>query len=325
MHPASRVPRTVIRMTTASDTISYLGPAGTFTEAALKLAPEAADKHWKPVANVLEALHDVQSGSSSAAMIAIENSVEGGVTASQDALATMPGLRIVGEYMVPIRFSLAAASDIPLDAVHTVAAHPVAYGQCRLWLNRVLPGHVHVPASSNVTSVDLALSGSGAGRIADAAITTPFIGDYRDVTVLADDIQDNANARTRFALVTMRTDLPPRTGRDKTSLIVELPEERPGGLLALLEQIAARGINLSMIASRPIPEQPGRYRFVLDLDGHLHDARVRDALLGIRRFSPAVTFLGSYPRAVGSRVDVDPGYSDENYAQAEAWLSELER
>ena len=310
---------------TPRETISYLGPAGTFTEAALKLSPEAEGKHWKPVANVLEALQDLQSGVASAAMIAIENSVEGGVTASQDALATMPGLRIVGEYIVPIRFSLATASDITLDRVHTIAAHPVAYGQCRLWLNRMLPGHVHVPAASNVASVELTQDDEQSGRIADAAITTPFIGDYRPVSMLADDIQDNGNARTRFALVTMRTDLPARTGRDKTSLIVELPEERPGGLLLLLEQIAARGINLSMIASRPIPEQPGRYRFVLDLDGHLHDARVRDALLGIRRFCPAVTFLGSYPRAVSSRVDVDLAYSDDNYAQAEAWVAALER
>ncbi|MFD2675010.1 prephenate dehydratase [Gulosibacter bifidus] len=307
------------------ETISYLGPAGTFTEAALKLAPQAVGKTWKPVLNVLEALQDVQAGTSCAAMIAIENSVEGGVTASQDALATMPGLRIVGEYIVPIRFSLAAAAGTALDAVRTVAAHPVAYGQCRLWLNRMLPGHVHVPAASNVASVDLVLANEGAQRLADAAITTPFITDHRDVAILASDIQDNGNARTRFALVTMGTELPERTGRDKTSLIVELPEERPGGLLSLLEQIAARGINLSMIASRPIPQQPGRYRFVLDLDGHLHDARVRDALLGIRRLSPAVTFLGSYPRAVASTVPVPSAYSDENYQAAAQWLQGLER
>lgn len=310
----------------ASETISYLGPAGTFTEAALKLAPEAAGKTWKPVVNVLEALRDLQAGTSIAAMIAVENSVEGGVTASQDALATMDGLRIVGEYIVPIRFSLATRPGTELSQIHTVAAHPVAYGQCRLWLDRMLPGHVHVPAASNVASADMLFGGGEVSApIADAAITTPFVRDYRDVAIAADDIQDNSNARTRFALITMRTDVPPRTGRDKTSLIVELPEERPGGLLALLEQIAARGINLSMIASRPIPEKPGRYRFVLDLDGHLHDARVRDALLGIRRFSPAVKFLGSYPRAVGSRVDVADAYSDENYAQAKVWVDALEK
>ena len=304
------------------ETISYLGPAGTFTEAALKLAPEAIGKHWKPVSNVLEGLHDVQLGRSVAAMIAIENSIEGGVTASQDALANIPGLRIVGEYVVPIRFALAVRPGTPMDAVRTLAAHPVAYGQCRRWLQRMLPGHAHVPAASNVVSAEMLLETSA---IADAAITPVTIREQVDVELLHEDIQDNPTARTRFALVTTRTDVPPRTGRDKTSLIVELPEERPGGLMAMLEQFATRGINLSMITSRPIPEQPGRYRFVIDIDGHLHDARVADALLGLRRYSPSVKFLGSYPRAVASPVAVDPAYSDDNYAVAREWFATLER
>lgn len=304
------------------ETISYLGPAGTFTEAALKLAPEAIGKQWKPVASVIEALHDVQLGSSVAAMIAVENSIEGGVTASQDALATIPGLRIVGEYVVPIRFALAVRPGTPMAAVRTLAAHPVAYGQCRRWLQRMLPGHAHLPAASNVASAEMLFTEP---VIADAAITPVTIREQVDVELLHEDIQDNPTARTRFALVTMRTDVPPRTGRDKTSLIVELPEERPGGLMAMLEQFATRGINLSMITSRPIPEHPGRYRFVVDLDGHLHDARIEDALLGLRRYSPSVTFLGSYPRAVASPVAVDPAYSDAKYAEAREWFATLER
>lgn len=306
----------------ASETISYLGPAGTFTEMALRLAPEAEGKQWKPVSNVLEALTDVQLGDSFAAMIAIENSIEGGVTASQDALATMAGLRIVGEYIVPVRFSLAVRPGTSLEEVRTVAAHPVAYGQCRRWLHRVLPEHGHVAASSNIASAELMLDRPD---IIDAAVTPVNIRERFELEVLADDIQDNDSARTRFALVTTRTDVPPRTGRDKTSLIVELPDERPGGLMTMLEQFATRGINLSMIASRPIPEQPGRYRFVVDLDGHLHDARVTDALLGLRRYSPNVKFLGSYPRASASPVPEDAAASDENYAAAEQWLAELDR
>ncbi|RRJ85974.1 prephenate dehydratase [Gulosibacter macacae] len=303
-------------------TISFLGPAGTFTEAALKLAPEAIGKTWKPVGNVLDALMDVQTGSSYAAMIAVENSIEGGVTASQDALATMPGLRIIGEYVVPIRFSLAVKPGTELADVHTLAAHPVAYGQCRRWLQRMLPNHAHLPASSNVASAQLLFDEPS---LADAAITPVTIREQVPVEVLFEDIQDNPTARTRFALVTTRTDLPPRTGRDKTTLIVELPEERPGGLMAMLEQFATRGINLSMITSRPIPEHPGRYRFVMDIDGHLHDARVADAVLGLRRYSPDVTFLGSYPRAIASPVDVDRAYSDEIYAEAQHWFDQLER
>lgn len=306
----------------ASETISYLGPAGTFTEMALRLAPEAEGKQWKPVANVLEALMDVQTGASVAAMIAIENSIEGGVTASQDALATMAGLRIVGEYIVPVRFSLAVRPGTILADIRNVAAHPVAYGQCRRWLHRNLPEHGHVAASSNIASAELMLDRPD---LIDAAITPVNIRERFDLEVLADDIQDNDSARTRFALVTTRTDVPPRTGRDKTSLIVELPDERPGGLMTMLEQFATRGINLSMITSRPIPEQPGRYRFVVDLDGHLHDARVTDALLGLRRYSPSVKFLGSYPRAAASSVGEDPAASDENYAEAQRWLDSLDQ
>ena len=304
------------------ETISYLGPAGTFTEAALKLAPAAAGKVWKPVTNVLEALGDVERGESVAAMIAIENSIEGGVTASQDALANIPGLRIVGEYVVPVRFSLVVRPGRTLAEVTTIAAHPVAYGQCSRWLAAEVPGHAHVVASSNVASANLLFAEQ---PVADAAIAPVTIGEHLEVATLATDIQDNASARTRFALVTTRTDLPPRTGNDKTSLIVELPEERPGGLMSMLEQFATRGVNLSMIASRPIPDSPGRYRFVVDLDGHLHDARVADAVLGLRRFSPAVKFLGSYPRAVPSRVGVEETHSDATYAAAREWFEGLER
>lgn len=169
----------------ASDTISYLGPAGTFTEMALRLAPRPKAR-WKPVANVLEALMDVQTGTSFAAMIAIENSIEGGVTASQDALATMEGLRIVGEYVVPVRFSLAVRPGVTLDDVHTVAAHPVAYGQCRRWLHRTLPGHGHVAASSNIASAEVLLDRPD---LIDAAVTPVNIRERFDLEVLADDIK----------------------------------------------------------------------------------------------------------------------------------------
>ena len=112
--------------TPPEETYSYLGPAGTFTEAALKQVPEAAGKHWRSVNNVGEALADVTSGRSVAAMIAIENSVEGGVSATQDALATVPGLRIVGEYVVPVNFVLVARPGTALGDVRIVNAHPVA-------------------------------------------------------------------------------------------------------------------------------------------------------------------------------------------------------
>ncbi len=298
------------------ETYSYLGPAGTFTEAALKQVPEAAGKHWRSVNNVGEALADVVEGRSIAAMIAIENSVDGGVTATQDALATVPGLRIVGEYLVPVNFVLVARPGTQLDEVRVVNAHPVAYAQSRGWLERTLPDHAHLPATSNVQAA-ASLFENG---LADAAVAPPGIVDHLDVDVLAEGIGDNPNAMTRFVLVSRTRRIADRTGADKTSLIVELPDDEPGSLLAMLEQFSTRGVNLSLLQSRPIGDEMGRYRFVIDLEGHVQDERVADALLGLRRFSPKVIFLGSYPRADRREAQYHSKYEDEIFIESRDWL-----
>lgn len=281
-------------------TYSYLGPAGTFTWAALTQVPDAAGATWRSVNNAGEAIDDVLTGRSVAAMIAIENSVEGGVTATQDALARIPGLRITGEYLVPVDFVIAARPGTTLADVRVVAAHPVAYAQCHLWLDSTLPAHEHLPATSNVAAAAQLLAET---PIADAAIAPPGIDAEYPVEILATHIGDNPNAVTRFVLVAATTALPPRTGADKTSVIVELPADEPGGLVEMLEQFATRGVNLSLLQSRPVGDALGRYRFVIDLDGHILDERVADALLGLKRFSPNVIFLGSYPRADGQPTE----------------------
>lgn len=304
----------------ARRTYSYLGPAGTFTEAALAQVPEARDQIWRPVRNVAEALADVIEGRSDAAMIAIENSVDGGVSTTQDALATVPGLRIVGEYLVPVNFVLVGRPGTTLADVALVSAHPVAYGQCLGWLRDHLPAHAHLPASSNVASALGVLDGSSG---ADAAIAAPGIVAHHEVEVLAEEIGDNPNAVTRFVLVSRTVAPAPPTGADKTSLIVELPEDHPGALLELLEQFATRGINLSLLASRPIGDALGRYRFVIDADGHVQDERMADALMGLRRFSPKVIFLGSYARADRAIVRYPQRYSDDVFVEARDWLRGL--
>src|SRR5690606_11403145 len=128
---------------------SYLGPAGTFTYAALQQVEEAQGKPWHPVRNVNEALADVSEDRSFAAMIAIANSVDGGVAVAQDALANIPNLRIIGEYLVPVDFVLVTRPGKTLKDVRVVAAHPVAYAQCRRWLAEHLPEHENIPATSN--------------------------------------------------------------------------------------------------------------------------------------------------------------------------------
>jgi prephenate dehydratase len=295
---------------------SYLGPAGTFTWAALRQVPEAEGAVWRSVNNVGEALDDVMSGRSVGAVIAIENSVEGGVSATQDALASIPGIRITGEYLVPVDFVLVARPGTALADVKVVAAHPVAYAQCHVWLDRELPAHEHLPATSNVAAAAQLLEGT----LVDAAIAPPGIDAQYDVEVLAAPIGDNPNAVTRFVLVSASTTIPERTGADKTTVIVELPTDQPGGLVEMLEQFSTRGVNLSLLQSRPIGDELGRYRFVIDLDGHLRDERVADALMGLKRFSPKVNFLGSYPRADKVANEYTSRYGDDVFIDARDWL-----
>ena len=300
-------------------TFAYLGPSGTFTESALDQVPEAQGANRIPVATVHEALDTVVSGEAEAAMIAIENSIEGGVTSAQDALAKAPGMRIRSEHLVSVNFSLVVSPGTTLADVETVAAHPVAYAQCAKWMAEHLPKAVHLPAASNVSAArDLGTSG------AQAAISTPPITEVVDsLDVLATGIADSTEAQTRFVLVSRDTTLPAQTGADKTSLIVELPNDRAGSLLDMLEQFATRGVNLSLIQSRPIGDRLGRYRFVIDLEGHIRDERVAAAMLGLKRVSPRVMFLGSYPRADGQRAVVADRFSDESFTDARDWLREI--
>lgn len=303
----------------SDDTYSYLGPAGTFTEAALRQVPEAKGKTWRSVNNVGEALADVVEGRSVAAMIAIENSIEGGVSATQDALALIPDLRIIGEYLVPVNFVLVARPGTTLADVKVINAHPVAYAQTHLWLDANLPDHGHLPSTSNVAAAASLLE----SNVAEAAIAPPGITDHHELIVLAENIGDNPNAVTRFVLVSRTVAVPPRTGSDKTSIIAELPDDRAGALLEMLEQFATRGVNMSLLESRPIGDSLGRYRFVIDLDGHILDERVADALLGLKRFSPSVIFLGSYPRADKLAISVTQRYGDEIFIEARDWLRAL--
>ncbi|GAB3403048.1 prephenate dehydratase [Schumannella luteola] len=300
----------------ASAIYSYLGPVGTFTWTALNQAPDAAGHEWRSVNNVGEALDDVISGRSVGAMIAIENSVEGGVSATQDALASIPGLRITGEYLVRVDFDLVARPGTALADVTTVAAHPVAYAQTHLWLDKTVPTHAHLPATSNVAAPTALLGDSPA----DAAVAPHGITQHLALETLAEHIGDNTNAVTRFVMVSRSGRIPERTGADKTSIIVELPSDAAGSLLDMLEQFATRGVNMSLLESRPIGDELGRYRFVIDLDGHVHDERVADALLGLKRFSPRVTFLGSYPRADRKPVVPENRYRDEVFIEARDWL-----
>ena len=303
----------------AKKTYSYLGPVGTFTELALAQVAEAKGASWHPVSHVQEAIDDVIAGRAFRAIIPVENSVEGGVSATSDALAVNPNIRIYGEYLVPVTFDLVARPGTTLANVKVVSTHPVAYAQTRTWLSKNLKKHTHLPATSTAAAAAALLDSDSA----EAAIAASTITKHYKLKVLAKNIGDNKNAQTRFLQIGLANSTPKPTGKDKTSVIVELPTDRPGTLLEMLEQFAVRGVNLSRIESRPIGDQLGRYRFNIDIEGHLDDAPVADALKGLHRFSPKVIFLGSYPRADKKKSVHEGNNTNSSFAAAEKWIAKL--
>ncbi len=303
----------------AKKTYSYLGPIGTFTELALAQVAEAKGANWHPVSHVQEAIDDVIAGRAFRAIIPVENSVEGGVSATSDALAVNPNIRIYGEYLVPVTFDLVARQGTALSAVKIVATHPVAYAQTRTWLSKNLKKHTYLQATSTAAAASALLESDSA----DAAIAASTITKHYKLKVLAKNIGDNKNAQTRFLQIGLANSTPKPTGKDKTSVIVELPNDRPGALLEMLEQFAARGVNLSRIESRPIGDQLGRYRFNIDIEGHVDDAAVSEALKGLHRFSPKVIFLGSYARADKKKSVHEGNNTNAAFAAAEKWIAKL--
>ncbi|KUM38207.1 prephenate dehydratase [Arthrobacter sp. EPSL27] len=302
-------------------TYTFLGPAGTFTEAALMQVPDAADAVRIPSSNVNTALDKVRDGSADAAMVPIENSVEGGVTATLDAIATGQELRILREALVPISFVLVARPGTRIEDIRRISTHSHAWAQCRLWADKNIPDAEYIPGSSTAAAAMGLLEGD---VHYDAAICAPIVAaEQPGLTVLAENIGDNPGAVTRFVLVGRPGSLPEPTGADKTTVVVPLPEDRPGALMEILDQFATRGVNLSRIESRPTGQYLGHYFFSIDADGHVADARVADALAGLHRISPATRFLGSYGRADGHRTVVEPHTSDQAFRAAHAWVKDI--
>ncbi len=299
----------------------FLGPEGTFAEQALLTIPAATRGTRIPARSVPEALDAVRAGDADAALVPLENSIGGAVGVTFDELASGDPLMITRDVVLPVQFVLAAASPVPLAGIGSVAAHPQAAAQCRQWLRDHVPG---------ATVVDVLSNGAAAAAVADGEHTAAIcaaIGATRSrLTVLAKDIADHPDAMTRFALVTRPGPPPPPSGDDLTSLAVYIAHDEVGALLAVLTELAVRGVNLTRIESRPTGERLGRYAFFLDCTGHLNEARMGEALMGLRRVASEVRFLGSYPRAAqpGEHPVPPPvGTSDRDFADARAWLDRL--
>lgn len=294
---------------------TYLGPEGTFTEAALRTLPEAATRELVPMVSVPAALDAVRAGEAAAALVPIENSVEGGVTATLDELASGEPLMIYREVLLPIAFALLVRPGTPLESVKTVTGHPVAQPQVRNWLAERLPDAVWESAASNADGARLVQEGRY-----DAAFAGEFAAGPYGLEPLVTDIHDAENATTRFVLAGRPARPAARTGADKTSVVMWLREDHPGALLELLQEYASRGVSMMRIESRPTGEGIGRYCFSVDCEGHVSDRRVGDVLMGLKRACQRVRFLGSYPRADEVRPTLAAGTTDEEFVAAADWL-----
>lgn len=299
---------------------TFLGPEGTFTEAALLQVPGADVSTRIPATSVTAALEMVRSGRADAAVVPIENSVEGGVSATLDAISAGEPLRIQREILVPITFVLAVRPGLDLAGISTVSTHSHAWAQCREWAEINIPHAEYLPASSTAAAAN-GLRSAESGY--DAAICSPLVAERLGLEVLRADIGDVADAVTRFVLLSRPGVLPEPTGADKTTLVIPLPEDHPGALMEILDQFSTRGVNLSRIESRPTGLFLGDYFFSIDADGHILDARMADALKGLHRISPNLRFLGSYPRADHREPEIPKHTSDEAFRSADLWLQGL--
>ena len=297
--------------------LGYFGPAGTFTHQALKTFHDADAVAYPSVNQALDA---VRAGEIVAALVPIENSVEGGVSATLDNLGTAPRLMIAREVLLPVQFQLCARPGTALADVRRVLTHPHAAAQCRNWLARSLP---EARISEGGSTASAAQEVADPASKYDAAVCAKVAGDLYGLRVIAADIADNASAVTRFVLVSKPAPPPQPTGFDKTTLVAYMRDDHPGALLEILEQFAGRGVNLCRIESRPTKRGLGDYCFSIDAEGHVRDPRMTEALQGLHRICREVVFLGSYARADFVRPTVARGFTDADYRDAKAWFAGL--
>ena len=270
------------------NTYAYLGPAATFTEAALKKITKPADQ-LIPYANVTAALNAVRSGEAEFALVPIENSIEGVVARTLDELATGEPLVIAGEVTLPVSFAFMVKPGT--TQINRIATHPHAEAQCRTYIANNYP-HAEVVATNSTAAAAEALN---RGEY-DAAIAAEVAADRYQLEVIAKNIGDNNGAVTRFVLITKPGELTNPTGHDRTSMAIFIGTDHAGALLEILTEFATRNVNLTFIQSRPTGKELGDYHFIVDAEGHISDANVSQAVARLREICEEIRFLGSYPR-----------------------------
>jgi prephenate dehydratase len=277
--------------------LGYFGPAGTFTHAALLASGHAFDEAI-PFATERETIGAAARGEVAAALVPIENSIEGGVNATLDALALeVEDAEIVGEEVLPVSHALIVRRGLALDDVAAVTSHPQALAQCRRFIAEHLPGRRVIAATSTAEAVRTAATSTESL----AAIGTATAAELYDCAVLASAIEDEHGNQTRFVWVAAAGSRP--FGVDlarpaKTSIVFHgAGDASPGWLVRCLDEFAGRGINLTRIESRPLKRQLGHYLFLTDLEGSTADANVAEAIERLHAQCEVVRVLGSFPAA----------------------------
>ena len=298
--------------------VGFLGPVGTFTEQAMLREADLAELEAVPFPLMTDVLFALAEGEIDLGVVPVENAIEGTVNATVDTMAFDVDVVIQRELLEPVSLHLLTVPGTDVAQVRRVVSIPVASAQCRRWLREHLPEVEYVAAKSTAEAAEIV------AKAADptiAAVANERAAQVYGLDVGGADIEDHPENQTRFVVVA-RSGVPPRTGHDKTSIVVFQQADRPGSLLAILQEFAARSINLSLLLSRPTKTSLGDYCFMLDLDGHLSDPVVADCLRTLRATQANVKFLGSYP-AAGSHGPAARAQLDASFQAADVWLEGL--
>jgi prephenate dehydratase len=292
----------------------YLGPEGTFTHEALIDALRGADAELVSLPTIYQTVMGVHDGLVERALVPIENSLEGSVNATLDALAMeTEDVAILGEVVHPIRQCLIARTERELDQIEVVVSHPQANAQCARFIRDRLPGAQVLSGSSTADAVRMVAEHDGPW----AAIGTRVAAERYGCAVLRDGIEDVTDNETRFVWLGPVGSEPggpsaasgaagagvpggagghPPRGPWKTAIVFwGVGSEAPGWLVRCLSEFASRDVNLTRIESRPRKQGLGRYMFFLDLEGRDTEPHVADALASLRQHVEKLRVLGSYP------------------------------
>lgn len=299
-------------------TVGYLGPEGTFTEAAILSEPDLAAAEHILCRSHADVLFRAGQGEIDFGFCAIENAIEGTVNVIQDTLAFDTDLLIQREVIIPITMNLLVRPGTSVSDIKQVISYPHALAQVRGYIREHLP---HADTEAANSTADAARILAERGDAHTAAVGTELAAQTYGLEVAVAGIEDHKENKTRFVLVAPRG-IPAPTGHDKTSIVVFQRADRPGSLLAILQEFAARSINLTKLESRPTRTSLGDYCFMLDLEGHVADEIVSDCLKNLRAKQANVKFLGSYPAAGDHAHDVRQE-ANAAWSDAESWLDEL--